>query len=153
MVGCCEDKMSFAHLRPYFRDRIRTVGGLNEWKVGLNTDNIPSSILDGSFHIDISGFNQIKQNQDCLDASGEVIIKLFAKGAKDPQKAVDWVIAKGQAVLEESLKATNRLTQPSIKNVTLKSFTPAPYSPSDDNDVELRMVFEVHLVLTIPRGV
>lgn len=145
--------MSFTHLRPYFRDRIRTVGGLTEWTTGLNTDNIPSTILQGAFHIEISGFNQIKQNQDCLDASGEVTIKLFAKGAKDPLKAVDWTIAKGQAVLEEVLKATNRLTQPSIKNVMLKSFTPAPYSPSDDNDVELRMVFEVQLVLTIPRGV
>lgn len=142
--------MSFQDVRPYFRARVEAVGGLQEWTDGFNFDNIPSTILDGSYHLDSGSFSNIKQNQDCLDASGTFTVRVFLKGFRDPQDGIDRGWAKGQAIVQECLKASNRATQAGIKNVQLLTFAVEPLDVSNDNVVRTVLSFTVTIVLDIP---
>lgn len=144
--------MSFAHVRPYFKARIKAVDpDLIEWKESLETEGIPAPQLRRSYFIEIGTFNQIQQNQECLDAVGTATVELFAKGQGKPTDGIDSVIARGQDILIECLKAANRATQPSIKNIKLISFTPQSFDKNDDHDIRLRMVFSINLTIDLPR--
>lgn len=144
--------MSFTDVRPYFRARIKAVAPeLVEWKDGFNEENIPKPLIQKKcFHIVVGRFNQSKlQMNGCHEFKGTATINLYLDGSKDPQKGIDDIIAKGQSIVVESLKAVNRATQPGIKNLSLSNFDPSALSASNDNTVRLTIEFDLTIVLEI----
>jgi hypothetical protein len=144
--------MSFTDVRPYFRARIETAAPkLKEWTDGFNQENIPATLIQrGCFHIAVGRFQLVKRNQNgCFEFAGVATLNLYADGTKDPQKCIDEIIATGQAIAIESLKAKNRATQPSIKNVDLGNFDPSALSISNDNKIRLTMDFNLTIYLDI----
>lgn len=142
--------MSYSEVKPYFRARIRTVDSeLTEWSDGFNFENIPSTNLDGAYHIEWGPFANVKQNQDCLDTSGTATIRIFSKGFRDPQSGIDSAISKGESIIKECLKASNRALQPGIKNVKLLNFAVDPLAASNDNSIRTTISFDLTLVINI----
>jgi hypothetical protein len=142
--------MSFTDVRPYFRERIKSAAPkLAEWKDGFNEENIPATLIQKScFHILVGRFQMVKRNQNgCHEFSGVATVNLYADGTKDPQKCIDEIIATGQAIAIESIKAKNRATQPSLKNVELGNFDPSALSISNDNKIRLTMDFNITIYL------
>lgn len=137
--------MSLTAIRPYFRARLDSLSYV-EWTDGFNFENIPSNILDGSYHLESGQASGIKQNQDDLELSQVLTARLFIKGYRDPASAIDSGHEKGEAIIKECLKATLRLTS-SIKNITFTNMDIEPVALSNDNAVIVRMEFNIFTII------
>jgi hypothetical protein len=127
-------------IRPYFRTHMNALE-YREWKDALNFENIPSTLLDRSYHIEtISGsragaYDQAKQDmlQDCR-------IRVFLKGFRTPADAVDDAMVRYDAILARVLDPTRRLGT-ELKNIYLQSMAISPLNATNDNSVILELNF------------
>lgn len=141
--------MSFSEIKPYFRARLKTVGGLSEWVDAFNEDNIPANKLDRGWHLLFEQGAAVSHTQPCLTYSVPVALSVYFKGFNKPANAIDMALEKLDAILKEVLKHSNRLTQPSIKNVLSTSWELNPIADDNDNTVKLTMRFDVQVILEI----
>lgn len=139
--------MSITSARSYFRARCNTLG-FKEWKDGFNLDNIPSTILNRSYHITqgiISGVS-LNQNDQVMDFP--ITVELFTKGYKDVASAIDSSIELTEDLIIECVKPANRLTQTTgIKNIIFESATFDQLDNTNDNSIIAKLNFRVITIL------
>lgn len=141
--------MSLTEVRPYFRARLEAVG-LTEWDDAFNVDNIPDTLIDGSFHISASPIRNVTLSQNDLQLEHEVSIKTFIKGYAQPKDALDKAMERLDAILKEVLKPSNRVTGTGgLRNVLFLSSEILPMAESQDNVVLVNVVFRVQINLDV----
>lgn len=136
---------SIAAIRPYFRTRIDALG-YTEWKDGLNIENIPSNILNQSYHMSVVSTDPIAQNQADLDTENQITINFFFKGYRYPALAIDTALSSSETILLDVLKAENRIGDDLI-NVRLISLNHFELDDSNDNAIRTEMIFSCRVVL------
>lgn len=141
--------MSFAAVRPYIRARANACK-LKEWKDGFNWQNIPRTIVDGSYHMEMGVASGLKQNQTDLEVWYPVTVRIFTKGLKVPAEGIDKSEALATAFVEEALRAKVRLTQPAIKNVVFDTLNVEPFDESNDNLVVATVILRVLVIMNVP---
>lgn len=137
--------MTLGGLHPFIKAAVESVG-LKEWKDGFNVQNIPASILNGSFHVAVGQISAENANQLVHNFRAPVKVNLFFKGYRDPQSAKDAALDKGQEVLNALLKPTVRLASEGLKDIRPVSIQPLPIDGSNDNSLILELVFECFLI-------
>ena len=135
--------MSFSTLKPYFQSRMEAVDTeLREWEDAFNVDNIPSTILDKSWHITFSPASYNTGGaHTCLSFECPITLRVFFKGYRNPREAVDMALIFADAILKECTKPVQRLNQPSIKNVLPNNVDIRELSDSNDNAAILEISF------------
>jgi hypothetical protein len=141
--------MSMTACRAYFRARANGLS-LTEWTDGFSYDNIPSTVMHKSYHLECGTASNVSRNQSAQEIAFPVTARIFFKGYKQPAEAIDSVILLSENLIKSCCKVANSLTQTSgIKNVTFESFRPLPYGPSNDNLVIGEVNFRVVVVLNL----
>lgn len=139
--------MSVTAARAYFRARGAAIN-LKEWKDGFNFENIPTSIINKSFHITQGVATGVKLNQNDQEMIFPVTVEIFTKGYKDVASAIDSSIELSEDLIIECLTPTTRLTQSTgIKNIIFESVSYEPLSNSNDNSVIAKVTFRVLTIL------
>jgi len=136
--------MSFTSIRQYFIDRMSTVDSdLREWEDAFNVENIPSNLLDKSWHMTLSPFSYTGSAHTCLGFNSAVLIRVYFKGYREPREAVDTALEYAETIIKECTKPTNRLSQPNIKNVLPGTINVRELATTNDNVVILEIQFSV----------
>jgi hypothetical protein len=135
--------MTFSTLRPYFEQRMLAVDAeLKEWEDGFNIDNIPSSILDKSWHIQFNPFSYNTGGaHTCLSFNCPVTLNVFFKGYRNPKEAIDTALIFADAIIKECTKPVQRLNQPKIKNVLPSLVSVRELDTTNDNAAVLELQF------------
>lgn len=148
--------MSYSKIRPYFKQAIESVNpSFTEWKDALVFDdvqNVPGSILDRSYHIEIGTIGST------LDAGGfttkgtTVIVTIFKKGFNSPQDALDELLDVADCIDAEVTRATNveiykAANNISFEKIDLLTITPSEIDTSNDNVVQCKLEFNVTILL------
>lgn len=144
--------MSFSKLKPYFQERLQAVdSGLKEWKDAFNINNIPATIADKAWHIDLGPFNYLPGSaQTSLPFNCQVELSVIVKGYREPQLGVDKATALAESIVKEVCDPLNRLTQAktrNIKNVLPNLVNIRRYSESNDNLVVIEIRFDCEIYL------
>ena len=139
--------MSLVHIRPYFRARMNALG-FREWTDAFNIENIPSNILDRSYHIESNSVAGDSIHMEDQELNGTVNIKVFIKGYRTPADAVDKAMEYGDSIITECCKASNRLVG-NLKNVVLNSLSIEPLALTNDNSAILTIAFNVFTILDV----
>jgi len=135
-------------IRPYFRARLNGLS-LREWKDGFNFENIPSTLLDKSYHIEMpSGARLDAFDMSSNDITQDVVVRVFFKGFRNPTDAIDAAVLKYEQILEEVLESENRIGV-QIKNIFFNSSQILPLSDSNDNAVILEITFSCLIIICI----
>lgn len=137
--------MSLTAVRPYFRTHLDSLS-FKEWTDAFNVENIPSNLIDGSYHLQMLQGTLEKHNMTALEINQPLTVRLFRKGFRDPASAVDQVLTDSENILNLVLKPSNRLTG-SLKNVSFSSLLIQESSDSNDNLVMLTLEFNVLVIL------
>jgi len=141
--------MSITACRSYLRERAEVVG-LREWKDGFNFSNIPSNIIDRSFHIESGQVVGIKLNQHEQDLNFAQTIRIFVKGFRDPATGIDSAISIAEDYIKECVTATNRVGQTNgIKNVVFENASFDADDASNDNLIVASLTFRIFTVLAV----
>ena len=127
-------------VRTYFRDRLEFLG-FEEWRDGFNFENIPSTLLDKSFHIESGDVAPTASNHQVHEFSSPIIIRVFLKGFLDPVEAIDSAFDSADDIMAEVLLPANRLGV-NIKDVVPTNISVKPLSDQNDNSVLLELSFE-----------
>lgn len=141
--------MSFVDLKPYFDARMKAVHtDFRRWPDAFNIQNIPSGILDKSFHIEVGPFSYTGTAHTCLHFDCPVKLSVFLKGYRDPDKqAVDSALKFADAIVKESCKGLNRLNQATIKNVLPTLIDVRALAQGNDNAAVLELTFSCEVVI------
>jgi len=131
--------MSLTLVKPYFVARAKAVG-LKEHVDYVNEDNIPKTLVDGSFHVLLDQFSGVKLNQTDQEINCSVELKFWIKGFRNPYDGLDRAVAKSELVLKEVLKNSNRLGQ-CLKNVVFNDVKYDTISKDNDNVIRVTMTF------------
>lgn len=135
--------MTFSTIRTYFEERMATVDSeLKEWEDAFNIDNIPSSILDKSWHIQFNPFSYNTGGaHTCLSFTCPVTLNVFFKGYRNPKEAIDTALIFADAIIKECTKPVLRLNQPKIKNVLPSLVSVRELDTTNDNAAVLELQF------------
>jgi len=138
----------FSVVRAYFRTQLDALS-FKEWKDGFNVDNIPSTILSGSYHLSpISGSRRDAYDPNSQDVEAQVTIRIARKGFKDPASAIDQCCTDLDAILARCLAPTRRLGA-EIKNVYYDGHTIEQLTASNDNVSVLEITFRCLIILSV----
>lgn len=141
--------MSLSEVRPYFRARMNSLG-YKEWEDAFNYQNIPDTIVDGSYHIEANNISATSFNQTGLDLNHTVTVRLFIKGFRTPKDAIDSAMIKLDAIYRDILKPANRLgTGGELRNVLLQDTSLDQINSTNDNAVLVTMTFLAKVYLGI----
>lgn len=139
--------MSMTACKAYFRAQANAIG-LKEWKDGFSFSNIPSNIIDKSYHLEAGPGVGVKLNQNDQEINFQMIVRIFVKGFRDPASGIDTAIALTEDLLEQALDPATRLTQTTgIKQVTFESVNFEPPIGDNDNLVIASVQFRVLTIL------
>lgn len=133
--------MSLSLVRPYFKARCLAVG-LTEHPDVFNFNNVPSTIIDYSFHVEFFSANGTRLNQNDQEITIPCEVLFYVKGYRNPAEGMDRAIAKAESLIYEVLRPVNRLGT-CLKNVSLGSINFEPLSNANDNAIKTRISFNV----------
>lgn len=137
--------MSVASVLPYFRTRLKALG-YKEWDGGFERDNIPKSILQDRFFLELGKGSATKFDQGDTEMRFPVKVMIFKPPGRDVNSIKDAAIAAGDAVLTACTSAANRLAAANgagFKNVMIDSFEVEQLSETNDNGCIVTMEFTV----------
>jgi hypothetical protein len=134
-----------SQIRPFFRTRLLDLR-YREWTDGFNFENIPSNILDKSFHISTpSGARRGAYDLQSQEIEQDVVIRVFLKGYRNPASAIDDALVRYDQILNTFL-GPDRLGC-AIKNIYLQTMQILPLAPSNDNAVILEVSFTCLIII------
>lgn len=138
--------MSLSQVRPFFRDRLESLG-LSEHDQPFEPNEIGASITDDSFHIEIGAIASLPANQLVYNFSVPVTVRLYKTGYSNLNDAYDEILGLADTVLADFLQPSVRLAGTPIKDIVPNTVQPTPLAPSNDNVIILELAFTAELQL------
>ena len=139
--------MSFSTIKPYFQEALSAVHpDLKEWEDAFNLDNIPSSVLDKSWHIRLQPSSYVRAAHTSLLFRAPVTLSICFKGYRNPKEAVDTALEFADAIIKECTNPVRRLNQPKIKNVLPGIVDVREMGTTNDNVCVLELSFNCDVI-------
>ena len=132
-------------MRPYFRTRLDGLG-YEEWPDGFDFENIPETVIDKSYHLEVGNISTARVDQTMNDINYPIAVRIYLKGFRDPAEAIDEAVSQGEAIICDVTKVVNANAQ-GIKDVRFESFQPIAKSDNNDNIILLDMAFVAKVIL------
>lgn len=139
--------MSISNVRPFYKNRLEILG-FTHWADGFNFENIPSTILDNAFHIEVNPSDAGVINQHAQFIDMPVTVRVFRKGFVDVSAGIDSALLDVENIICDILLPSIRLGS-DIKNVVFDGFSVNPLADSNDNAIMLELNFTNNLALEI----
>lgn len=114
--------------------------GYTEWRDGFNFENLPSSILDRSYHIESGEIESTSSNHQVHEFNCPITVRLFLKGYLDPVQAIDDAYTDVESILAALLSPDDRLGT-DVFDVVPGNIAIVPLATSNDNSLIVEMVF------------
>lgn len=138
--------MTLGGVRDYFRTRLNILT-YKEWPDGFNTANIPATVFDKSYHLEVGTINVKNQSQTGFEFAYPVTLRVMSKGFRDPSAAIDAALDNAQTILADILAPAVRLQTNGLKQILPTSINTLPLQISNDNAVMLVMTFSAYLII------
>jgi len=140
--------MSLKPVRTFIKNRLaETNTGFREHKDGFNRDDIPRSLLNKSYFIDVVGTNHSANENGYVEDKVSAKIELFYKGFRTVQTSID-------NAMDEAHQFRLRACNPSkatgaIRSVVVDSIDVDPLSETNDNSIIVTINLSVTAVFAV----
>jgi len=135
-------------VRPYAITCMESLG-YREHQDAFSVENIPSTLIDGSFHVVLGTSRQQSMHSHHVELVQPFIVQLFKQGYRDPQTRMDEGITESRTVIQTMLDTSRRTEGENIKNVTLRSADVDPLDATNDNAILFRFEFEALVLINL----
>lgn len=136
-----------SEVRSFIRSRVlEEDSAFKEWKDGFNSENIPSSILNKSYHVLISNPSNIVTENCLVDDNISAEVKLYFKGGKNIQDALDNAMETAYNIKLRSSNPSNYTDV--IKYVSVDSVIPDPL-PTNDNSILITLNYTLRIISVV----
>lgn len=121
--------MSISLIKPYFTQQLNTLG-LTEWTDAFGEDNLPSTVVDRSYHQRVVTVSGTSINQETLEYLVNHELKIYFKSFNDTDLGVDNALIESESVIVKCCNLPEYSTA-GLKGVFLDSMDVSPF----DNEV------------------
>lgn len=135
--------MSISQVRTFIKKQIALVDPNLKEHLDLSDENIPQTILDEHYHIEY-GSSSDSQDDNELQTSQSVTVKLFKRGFNKPITAMDTIIDKAHEIRRCIISTTATLGDDMLKVESI-SLTPEPIDETNDNTIKISLEFNIRL--------
>ena len=137
--------MSLSQVRTYFKSRIAEIDSdFKEHKDAFNYENIGKTVYNKAYHISYGGVDSVELLDEITDDRMNVSVKLFFKGFRDTQTALDTSMDKANLIRLNAVKRVNYYGNTNIKNIIMTTLTPEALE-SNDNQIIITLNFTVRM--------
>ena len=134
-------------VKPYFRERILSLDSkFQEWTDAFNIENIPSTILDKSYHLAFGTVDGGLLSGKTQQIECNVLVRLFFKGYRNVSENVDRGIDLSEQLIRAVQDPAERLGE-SIKGVKFLGMEVNEGFASNDNLIVVTQNYSVTLFL------
>lgn len=123
--------MSISDSKNYFRVRM-TALGFKEWSDGFNFDNIPSTLINKSFSLTLTGANGSLHDNTCIKSEPNFMLRVFLKGFRDPKTILDEALVQAELIIQDLVSIPQRTAEPTVWNVHYDSLDLKPIETNDN---------------------
>lgn len=142
--------MSFADIKPYFRQQLAAVGYTVEHDDAVNLENVPAVTLDRTYHLLVTGSSFVSATQSDQTVEANVTVSVFYAGYANALQAMDNATSEAENILKSCVNIAQRTTQPNtMRNVQFISHSVQPLAGSNDNITLLQLDFSALCVFNI----
>lgn len=121
--------MSISLIKPYFTQQLNALG-LTEWTDAFGEDNLPSTVVDRSYHQRVVTVSGTSINQETLEYLVNHELKIYFKSFNDTDLGVDNALIESESVIVKCCNLPEYSTA-GLKGVFLDSMDVSPF----DNEV------------------
>jgi hypothetical protein len=140
--------MSLEAIRPYFTEKLAATGCV-EWLDAFAFDNIPSTLLDRSFHQFTGPVTGVQTNNNDVEVEVTVTINVFFKGFNDPRLAIEESLIKAEDIVVACVKFSEQ-NGTELKGVYFQSLNLSPMQDDvQDNIVRAEMIFTCRVFICL----
>lgn len=139
--------MSLVNVLPFFRTRMDGLG-YSEHEDAFNAENIPATILNNSYHLEVGPVVGGAIPHRTQEAEMPIVLRAFYKGYRSMNDARDDAITESETILCDILASSVRLGV-TVKNIIFDSYQLLPLNESNDNSIILEMSFRAIVILEI----
>lgn len=118
----------------YARSRMKALG-FKEWAGGFALDNVPRTILDGTYSVQMNQVTGLSVSQDGQELEVPFTVRIYSAPGRDPSGLIDSMISKVDLVVSDFLKASHRTLHAGVKNIGFNSMVLEQLANSNDNGV------------------
>lgn len=137
--------MSLASVLAYPRARMKALGFV-EHDDAENFENIPRTLLDRAFHLEMETFARDGENQDNMEMAVPFTLKFFKGITRDTLAARDAAIVSSDTIIDAFILASNRLTSSGIKTVVFDSGRIEELATDNDNAFMITLEFRALVI-------
>lgn len=136
--------MAFLDVVTFFRDEFEALN-FDEWPEPFSADNIPDTIYDRAFNIEVGAITGGAANQRAHDFFMDVTVRVYFKGFRDSFEARDESLTELDTIYTAILAPAKRIGSV-IKDVVPNTAQPVRQSETQDNNTVLELSFTVSLI-------
>jgi hypothetical protein len=121
--------------KTYLRTICESTGiALKEHKDAGSFTNIAKSKIEKYYSLSMGVYSGVGQNQEALEMSVPIEVRIFEKGFKNLSDAEDSLIARAEEIILEAQQISNKNAQTtSVKDCRFDSFSIEDIGPDNDN--------------------
>ena len=125
--------MSIAVVKPFISAQVNSLG-FEEWEDAFGNNNIPSTIIDRSYHQLVVNVLGSGISQETLEYTVIHEVKLFFKAFNQTDVSVDKAIVEAEEVLKKFLNVPDYTTA-GLKGVFLDSIDISPLDNEENDNI------------------
>lgn len=139
--------MSLSQIRSYFNQGIQAeLPGYVEWRDAFNIANVPSTLLNNRYHIDIGSITSSPQNDRHVEDQASVTVTIWRHGFNDVAGSVDYLLDIADCIRARIIDPKNvHAFSGDIDDVQIVSFTTTEINATNDNIVQVAINFNTRL--------
>jgi len=136
--------MSITLIKPYFTQQLNALG-FTEWEDAFGEDNLPSTVIDRSYHQRIVSVSGTAVNQESLEYFIIHEIKVYFKSFNNTDLGVDAALLESESVIVKCCNLPEYSTA-GLKGVFLDSLDVSPFDNNvNDNLMVATIQFNVRV--------
>lgn len=136
--------MSVTLVKPFVTSKL-TALGYTEWTDAFGEDNLPSTLIDKSFHYRIISVDGTSFNQETIEYNLIFEVKIYFKGFNNTGSALDQSLADCEIVIADFQNIADQSTS-QIKGLYFDSMTLEPLDEAlNDNIIVATLRFSVRV--------
>lgn len=139
--------MSLTKVRPYFRDKMISLG-YGEWDAPFDEDQIDARSSDKGFYLPPGVIGGVTHNQSDLSMEVDQEVHFLIRGYRGHADALDDCYSEAQSIIKSMLNFVDRL-KGDLTDVKLNSFSPEPYLSESDNIVRCGLSFTALVIIDV----
>lgn len=136
--------MSVTVIKPYITGKLAGLG-YTEWQDAFGEDNLPSTLIDKSFHYKTASVSGTSFNQETIEYNVVVEVKIYFKGFNSTGSALDQSLADCEVVIADVQNVADVATA-QIKGLFFDSMTLDPLDEAlNDNIIVATLIFNARV--------